>query len=179
MRKLLDVIEDLDDTQDVYHNARVVRSADHERPGWSVAGGRRARCLAWKLARRSARRGANGATWPQAMAGTSAGSRAWRTCPSPDTKAAVRHWARATRSGLTVVGPEAPLAAGVVDEFRAHAACASSAPAELAGPAGEFQGLFQGLHAAPRISHGGLMPTLLDAARGPCLSCGSGVRPSW
>jgi len=33
---------------------------------------------------------------------------------------ALREWAQAERIGLTVVGPEAPLAAGVVDEFRAH-----------------------------------------------------------
>ena len=33
---------------------------------------------------------------------------------------ALRQWAQVERIGLTVVGPEAPLAAGVVDEFRAH-----------------------------------------------------------
>ena len=33
---------------------------------------------------------------------------------------ALREWAQANKIGLTVVGPEAPLAAGVVDEFRAH-----------------------------------------------------------
>ena len=32
----------------------------------------------------------------------------------------LRTWAQAEKIGLTVVGPEAPLAAGVVDEFRAH-----------------------------------------------------------
>ncbi|WPB55222.1 phosphoribosylamine--glycine ligase [Xylophilus sp. GOD-11R] len=32
----------------------------------------------------------------------------------------LRQWAQAEKIGLTVVGPEAPLAAGVVDEFRAH-----------------------------------------------------------
>lgn len=32
----------------------------------------------------------------------------------------LRAWAIAEKIGLTVVGPEAPLAAGVVDEFRAH-----------------------------------------------------------
>lgn len=34
--------------------------------------------------------------------------------------AALRAWAQQEKIGLTVVGPEAPLAAGVVDEFRAH-----------------------------------------------------------
>ena len=34
--------------------------------------------------------------------------------------AALRAWAQKEKIGLTVVGPEAPLAAGVVDEFRAH-----------------------------------------------------------
>src|SRR5574343_452735 len=33
---------------------------------------------------------------------------------------ALRAWAQAEKISLTVVGPEAPLAAGVVDEFRAH-----------------------------------------------------------
>ena len=33
---------------------------------------------------------------------------------------ALREWAQAEKIGLTVVGPEAALAAGVVDEFRAH-----------------------------------------------------------
>ena len=33
---------------------------------------------------------------------------------------ALREWAIETKIGLTVVGPEVPLAAGVVDEFRAH-----------------------------------------------------------
>ena len=33
---------------------------------------------------------------------------------------ALREWAQANGIALTVVGPEAPLAAGVVDEFRAH-----------------------------------------------------------
>jgi phosphoribosylamine--glycine ligase len=35
-------------------------------------------------------------------------------------KAALRTWAQAEGVALTVVGPEAPLAAGVVDEFRTH-----------------------------------------------------------
>ena len=35
-------------------------------------------------------------------------------------KVALREWAQANGVALTVVGPEAPLAAGVVDEFRAH-----------------------------------------------------------
>ena len=33
---------------------------------------------------------------------------------------ALREWALNEKIALTVVGPEAPLAAGVVDEFRAH-----------------------------------------------------------
>ncbi|RGE45300.1 phosphoribosylamine--glycine ligase [Comamonas testosteroni] len=33
---------------------------------------------------------------------------------------ALREWAQAEKIAVTVVGPEAPLAAGVVDEFRAH-----------------------------------------------------------
>ena len=39
--------------------------------------------------------------------------------PITDVKA-LREWAQQKKIELTVVGPEAPLAAGVVDEFRAH-----------------------------------------------------------
>src|SRR3954470_344627 len=39
--------------------------------------------------------------------------------PITDVKE-LRAWAEAEKIGLTVVGPEGPLAAGVVDEFRAH-----------------------------------------------------------
>ena len=39
--------------------------------------------------------------------------------PITDVKA-LREWAQQEKIELTVVGPEAPLAAGVVDEFRAH-----------------------------------------------------------
>ena len=35
-------------------------------------------------------------------------------------KRALREWAQTEGIALTVVGPEAPLADGVVDEFRAH-----------------------------------------------------------
>ena len=39
--------------------------------------------------------------------------------PITDVKA-MREWAQQEKIDLTVVGPEAPLAAGIVDEFRAH-----------------------------------------------------------
>ncbi len=42
-----------------------------------------------------------------------------QTLPITDI-VALREWAQSNDIGLTVVGPEAPLAAGVVDEFRAH-----------------------------------------------------------
>lgn len=42
-----------------------------------------------------------------------------QTLPLTDA-IALREWAQSEDIGLTVVGPEAPLAAGVVDEFRAH-----------------------------------------------------------
>ncbi|MEY3939340.1 MAG: Phosphoribosylamine--glycine ligase, partial [Pseudomonadota bacterium] len=40
--------------------------------------------------------------------------------PITDVKA-LREWAQQEKIDLTVVGPEGPLAAGIVDEFRAHA----------------------------------------------------------
>ncbi|RZL65133.1 MAG: phosphoribosylamine--glycine ligase [Variovorax sp.] len=41
-------------------------------------------------------------------------------CIDLNEPVALREWAQAEKIALTVVGPEAPLAAGVVDEFRAH-----------------------------------------------------------
>jgi phosphoribosylamine--glycine ligase len=41
-------------------------------------------------------------------------------CVDITEPAALREWAMKEKIALTVVGPEAPLAAGVVDEFRAH-----------------------------------------------------------
>jgi len=42
-----------------------------------------------------------------------------QTVPISDVSA-LRQWAQDNKIGLTVVGPEQPLAAGIVDEFRAH-----------------------------------------------------------
>ncbi|MBO9515028.1 MAG: ATP-grasp domain-containing protein, partial [Variovorax sp.] len=41
-------------------------------------------------------------------------------CIDLSEPSALREWAQKEKVALTVVGPEAPLAAGVVDEFRAH-----------------------------------------------------------
>jgi YebC/PmpR family DNA-binding regulatory protein len=112
MQKLLDVIEDLDDVQDLYHNAEM--TTKNEGP----------RHRRW---------------WPRTRPGLEAGP--VRTCadrlrgarqrrhggrPAPEERAADRpgsNWptsAIAEKVVLTVVGPEAPLAAGVVDVFRAR-----------------------------------------------------------
>ena len=58
---------------------------------------------------------------------------------------ALREWAQHERIALTVVGPEAPLAAGVVDEFRADG-LRIFGPTARGRPAGKLQGLRQGLH---------------------------------
>ena len=80
-----------------------------------VGGGGREHALAWKLARsekvqRVYVAPGNGGTAldPNLV-----------NLPTTDI-AALREWALAERIGLTVVGPEGPLAAGIVDEFRAH-----------------------------------------------------------
>jgi phosphoribosylamine---glycine ligase len=80
-----------------------------------IGGGGREHALAWRLAQ-SQRVGkiyvapGNG--------GTRADAR--YECVDISEPAALRAWAQQEKISLTVVGPEAPLAAGVVDEFRAH-----------------------------------------------------------
>ena len=80
-----------------------------------IGSGGREHALAWRLTQ--ARRvhkvyvaPGNGAT---------ANDTRYQTVPITDVKA-LREWAQQEKIELTVVGPEAPLAAGVVDEFRAH-----------------------------------------------------------
>ena len=80
-----------------------------------IGGGGREHALAWKLAQS-----------PKVQAvfvapgngGTAMDSRLGNIAIT-DLKA-LREWAQAEKIALTVVGPEQPLAAGVVDEFRAH-----------------------------------------------------------
>ena len=80
-----------------------------------IGGGGREHALAWRLAqsRRVSR---------IYMAPGNGGTRADRRyeCIDIAEPAALRAWAQQEKIALTVVGPEAPLAAGVVDEFRAH-----------------------------------------------------------
>ena len=90
-------------------------------------------------------------------------SRASSTCRSTAIAELVA-FAREKAIELTVVGPEAPLAAGVVDAFRA------SGPADLRpdarrGAARELEGLRQGVHGAPRHSDGALRDVLRRRAK--------------
>ncbi|MGE0098977.1 MAG: phosphoribosylamine--glycine ligase [Hydrogenophaga sp.] len=80
-----------------------------------IGGGGREHALAWKLKQ------SEGVSQVFVAPGNAG------TARDPDLanlaltdKVALREWAQANGVGLTVVGPEAPLAAGVVDEFRAH-----------------------------------------------------------
>ena len=80
-----------------------------------IGGGGREHALAWKLAQspnvqRVYVAPGNGGTQRDAHL---------INVPITEVKA-LRAWAQDEHIGLTVVGPEAPLAAGVVDEFRAH-----------------------------------------------------------
>ncbi|MBS0507783.1 MAG: phosphoribosylamine--glycine ligase [Proteobacteria bacterium] len=80
-----------------------------------IGGGGREHALAWKLSQspRTTR-----VYVAPGNGGTALSSR-YENLPITDVKA-LREWAQANKVALTVVGPEAPLAAGVVDEFRAH-----------------------------------------------------------
>ncbi|MET3494210.1 phosphoribosylamine--glycine ligase [Variovorax boronicumulans] len=80
-----------------------------------IGGGGREHALAWRLlqATRVSRvyvAPGNGGTVSDAR----------YDCIDITEPAALREWAIKEKIALTVVGPEAPLAAGVVDEFRAH-----------------------------------------------------------
>ena len=80
-----------------------------------IGGGGREHALAWKLAQSPRVQQVfvapgNGGTARDANL---------KNVPLTDV-AALRDWALAEKIGLTVVGPEQPLAAGVVDDFRQH-----------------------------------------------------------
>ncbi|WP_439519055.1 phosphoribosylamine--glycine ligase [Hydrogenophaga sp.] len=80
-----------------------------------IGGGGREHALAWKLKQ------AEGVTEVFVAPGNAGTARdPGLTNLAISDKAALREWAMNNGIGLTVVGPEAPLAAGVVDEFRAH-----------------------------------------------------------
>jgi len=80
-----------------------------------IGGGGREHALAWRLAQseRVSR------IYVAPGNGGTAGDRRFE-CIDLTEPAALREWAAREKIALTVVGPEAPLAAGVVDEFRAH-----------------------------------------------------------
>ncbi|SOD28315.1 phosphoribosylamine--glycine ligase [Variovorax sp. YR752] len=80
-----------------------------------IGGGGREHALAWRLAQ--AARVSRVYVAP-GNGGTAADER--YDCVDITEPAALREWAMKEKIALTVVGPEAPLAAGVVDEFRAH-----------------------------------------------------------
>jgi phosphoribosylamine--glycine ligase len=80
-----------------------------------IGGGGREHALAWKLAQSPKVQMVYVAP---GNGGTATDSRL-KNLPITDI-VELRVWAQANKIGLTVVGPEGPLAAGVVDEFRAH-----------------------------------------------------------
>ncbi len=80
-----------------------------------IGGGGREHALAWKLKQ------SEGVEQVFVAPGNAGTARDAQLTNLPITdKVALREWVQANGVGLTVVGPEAPLAAGVVDEFRAH-----------------------------------------------------------
>ena len=81
-----------------------------------IGGGGREHALAWKLAQS---RKATKVFVAPGNGGTALAGGKLENLPITDP-VALREWAQAEKIGLAVVGPEAPLAAGVVDEFRAH-----------------------------------------------------------
>jgi phosphoribosylamine---glycine ligase len=80
-----------------------------------IGGGGREHALAWKLAQSPKVQ----AVYVAPGNGGTAQDPRLENLPLTAT-VALRQWAQAEKIALTVVGPEAPLAAGVVDEFRTH-----------------------------------------------------------
>jgi phosphoribosylamine--glycine ligase len=80
-----------------------------------VGGGGREHALAWKLAQSPKLQ----AVYVAPGNGGTAQDARLENIPITDVQA-LRVWAQAEKIVLTVVGPEQPLAAGIVDEFRAH-----------------------------------------------------------
>ncbi len=80
-----------------------------------IGGGGREHALAWKLAQSPKVQ----QVYVAPGNGGTARDKTLINVPICDV-AQLREWAQAKQIGLTVVGPEAPLAAGVVDEFLAH-----------------------------------------------------------
>ncbi len=80
-----------------------------------IGGGGREHALAWKLAQSPKVQ----QVYVAPGNGGTARDKTLLNVPITEVKA-LREWAQSNQIGLTVVGPEAPLAAGVVDEFRAH-----------------------------------------------------------
>jgi phosphoribosylamine--glycine ligase len=80
-----------------------------------IGGGGREHAMAWKLAQSPKVQ----AVYVAPGNGGTARDPRLENVPITDVRA-LREWAQAEKIALTVVGPEQPLAAGVVDEFRAH-----------------------------------------------------------
>ena len=80
-----------------------------------IGGGGREHALAWKLKQSE---GVSQVFVAPGNAGTARDPQLVNLAITD--KVALREWAQANGVALTVVGPEAPLAEGVVDEFRAH-----------------------------------------------------------
>ena len=80
-----------------------------------IGGGGREHALAWKLAQSPKVQ----RVYVAPGNGGTARDKNLQNIPFSDV-VSLREWAQQEKIGLCVVGPEAPLAAGVVDEFRAH-----------------------------------------------------------
>ncbi len=80
-----------------------------------IGGGGREHALAWKLAQSPKVQ----TVFVAPGNGGTATEQGLKNLPITDV-VQLREWAQVNNIGLTVVGPEGPLAAGVVDEFRAH-----------------------------------------------------------
>ncbi len=114
-----------------------------------IGGGGREHALAWKCA---AEPGVSEVLVAPGNAGTAAEPRVRNVAvAAEDIDGAGEPGARRRQVDLTIVGPEGPLVAGVVDAFTRRGPAVLRAHAPGRAP-GRLEGLLQGVPAAPRHS---------------------------
>ena len=156
MQKLLDVIEDLDDVQDVYHNAEIDERA-HEGPGHRR---RRARARAGLEAGAVAARCRRSTSRPATAAPRSTPRLKNVAITDLAAAAPTSRWPRRSRSPWSARRRRWPPAWSTLPRPRP----AHLRPDQGRRAAGKLEGLRQGLHEAPRASRPPRYETFTDAA---------------
>lgn len=113
-----------------------------------IGGGGREHALAWKAAQSEL---ADKVYVAPGNAGTALEDNLHNVDISAEDIDGLRAFALQNDIGLTIVGPEAPLVKGIVDEFQAAGLAIFGPPRR--GTAGRLQSLYQGLPGTTRYPH--------------------------